>query len=130
MNDIYLRYASFPCSPPPLHADSTARRRILCSEFSVSVSRRDWWFVLDVVSALLHLDSAMSQHPHVSHKGVKTNRGNVELLVLLLWANPAQVGFILFFFFFVQRGKQSSNLIALSFALFCLPNIINLNVLL
>lgn len=98
--------------PPPLHADSTARRHILSSEFSVSVSRRDWWFVLDVVSALLRLDSAMSQHPHVSHKGVKTNRGSVELLVLLLWANRAQVGFILFFLF---NGESKATISVLFF---------------
>lgn len=67
------------------------------------MSRRDWWFVLDVVSAPLRLDSAASLHPHVSHKGVKTNRGSVELRVRLLWVTPAQVGVL--FFFSCSMGK-------------------------
>lgn len=97
-------------SPPPsLRADNTARRRILCGGFSVSVSRRDWWFVLDVVSAPLRLDSAASLRPHVSHKGVKTNRGSVELRVRLLWGNSCTGWGSFFFFCSMGKWKQQSH---------------------
>lgn len=108
---------------------TTSFSGIFCA--SVSVSRCDRWFVLDVVSAPLRLDSAAPLHPHVSHKGVKTNRGRAELLLVhLLWVAPAQVVFLFCCGCSLKHRAKKQCYWFLLCCCVCLPTIMNLNVFL
>lgn len=110
---------SHPSFSPPFSLTALLAG-IFCA--SVSVSR---WLVLDVVSAPLCLNSAAPLHPHVSYKGVKTNRGHVELRVCVSYSCTGCVVLFLFFSCLKHRATQQGQ--KFLFCCFCLPNIMNLN---
>lgn len=115
-----------PCLSPPF-----ASRWQRCSQpyFVQRLFRQcdSPWLVVCAWCGFCATASATSLHPHVSHKGVKTNRGRVELRVGLLWVTPAQVGLI---FFFSSVGAAKQKCCSFFFCCFSLPNIMNENVFL